>query len=255
MSISAVFRSWLLLTLAAGALLTSSVSLAAQVGTTTDIITGRVLGPAGEPLGGANIVATSAETGVRRSTVTNAQGRYTIVFPDGGSRYQLEITFLGMAPLRRTAARLGDEDVLVADIQMDMSPITLEGLEVTTRRGAGPAQREPGTQERVLPGEALNRLPVDPLDPASIALLAPGVVTVEGDTLGLGFSVFGQGPMQNQVTVDAISFGADGFGGGLGRPQEAVRFTRVITNTYDVARGQFSGGQIATTTRAGTNRV
>jgi len=30
-------------------------------------------------------------------------------------------------------------------------------------------------------------------------------------------------------------------------PQEAVRNTRVITNTYDVARGQFTGGQVAST--------
>jgi hypothetical protein len=255
MSLLAAFRPLLALALFAVAVLALPTSPAAQVGSTTDIITGRVFGPEGEPLSGASVTATSAESGVRRSTVTNAQGRYTLVFPDGGGRYQLEVAFLGMAPLRQAVARVADEDVLVADVRMDVSPITLEGLEVTTRRGGGPGQREPGTQERILPGEALNRLPVDPLDPASIALLAPGVVAVDGDTLGLGFSVFGQGPGTNQITVDGISFGTDGMGGGLGLPQEAVRFTRVITNTYDVARGQFSGGQIATTTRAGTNQV
>jgi hypothetical protein len=227
--------------------------LAAQVGSTTDILTGRVLGPGGEPLSGANVTAISAESGIRRSTVSNAQGRYTIVFPDGGGRYLLETAFLGMAPVQQVVARMADEDVLVADVRMDVSPISIEGLEITARRGAGPGQREPGTQERILPGEALNRLPIDPLDPAALALLAPGVVGVDGDTLGLGFSVFGQGPGMNQITVDGVSFGGEGMGGGMGIPQEAVRFTRVITNTYDVARGQFSGGQIATTTRAGTN--
>jgi hypothetical protein len=34
-----------------------------------------------------------------------------------------------------------------------------------------------------------------------------------------------------------------------------VRGTRVITNTFDVARGQFSGGQVASTTRGGTNNL
>jgi hypothetical protein len=34
-----------------------------------------------------------------------------------------------------------------------------------------------------------------------------------------------------------------------------VRATRVITNTFDVARGQFSGGQVASTTRSGTNNL
>ena len=50
------------------------------------------------------------------------------------------------------------------------------------------------------------------------------------------------------MTLDGLS-----FLGGTNVPTEAVRQTRVITNTYDVARGQFTGGQVATTTRGGTN--
>ena len=38
-------------------------------------------------------------------------------------------------------------------------------------------------------------------------------------------------------------------------PQDAIRGTRVVTNTYDVARGQFSGGQVSQTTRSGTNVI
>lgn len=34
-----------------------------------------------------------------------------------------------------------------------------------------------------------------------------------------------------------------------------MRQTRVITSTYDVARRQFSGGEIASTTRSGTNML
>jgi len=37
-------------------------------------------------------------------------------------------------------------------------------------------------------------------------------------------------------------------------PQEAIRGTRVVTNTYDVARGQFTGGQVMSTTRGGTSQ-
>ena len=76
-----------------------------------------------------------------------------------------------------------------------------------------------------------------------------------------GFSVAGQRASQNQVTLDGASFasalsgGQLGGGSPLGLPQEGVRSTQVITNTYDVARGQFSGGQVASTTRGGTNRV
>lgn len=80
--------------------------------------------------------------------------------------------------------------------------------------------------------------------------LAPGVVPVAGsDSTPAGFSVAGQRPTQNNTTLDGISFGAASV------PQDGVRSTRVVTNSFDVARGQFTGGQIATTTRGGTNVV
>src|SRR5205085_326931 len=128
----------------------------AQVGSTTDIITGTITSPDGKPIVGARVDATSIETGVTRSRTTNDKGQYTILFPDGGGSYRM----------------------------------------------------------------------------------------------AAAFSVAGQRPDQNQVTLDGLS-----FLGGTNVPTEAVRQTRVITNTYDVARGQFTGGQVATTTRGGTNSL
>src|SRR5207302_268505 len=61
------------------------------------------------------------------------------------------------------------------------------------------------------------------------------------------FSVAGQRPTANRITLDGLAFG------GAMVPQDAIRSARVVTNTYDVARGQFSGGLIASITRSGTN--
>ena len=61
------------------------------------------------------------------------------------------------------------------------------------------------------------------------------------------FSVAGQRPTANNVTLDGLSYGSGSV------PQDAVRSIRVVTNAYDVARGQFSGGLVASTTRGGTN--
>src|SRR5436305_1248560 len=83
---------------------------AAQVGTTTDIITGTVTGPDSQPLPGAVVQATSLETQVSRQRSTDARGRFTILFPDGGGQYQLVVRYLGMAPARVTVARQADED-------------------------------------------------------------------------------------------------------------------------------------------------
>ena len=58
----------------------------AQVGGTTDIITGRVTDSEGRPLSGARVEVTSVETEVTRTRTTDQNGRYTILFPDGGGR-------------------------------------------------------------------------------------------------------------------------------------------------------------------------
>src|SRR5256885_17116676 len=74
----------------------------AQVGTTTDIITGTVTGPDSQPLAGAVVTATSLETRVSRQRTTDARGRFTIVFPDGGGRYELTARYIGMAAVQVT---------------------------------------------------------------------------------------------------------------------------------------------------------
>ena len=73
----------------------------AQVGSTTDILMGRVSGLDSQAVGGARAEATSAETGITRTKTTGPDGRYTIVFPDGGGTYRLTVRAIGMAPVSR----------------------------------------------------------------------------------------------------------------------------------------------------------
>jgi hypothetical protein len=236
----------------------------AQVGSTTDILRGRVTNPAGDPVSGARVEARSLETGIQRTAVTGDDGRYTLVFPDGGGRYQLRVSYLGMAPAVLGVAREADEDVLVANVRLQPEAVALEGVEVRAQRNTLPPGRgDAGTQQRSLSGELQSRLPLESDDPAALATLSPGVVAVDGsDSLGVagGFSVAGQRSSLNQVTLDGSSFssllsGGSLGGSSLGLPQEGIRGTSVITSTYDVARGRFAGGQVAMTTRGGTSTL
>ena len=224
----------------------------AQLGATTDIITGTVLGPDGVPLAGVQLLVTSVESGITRTKTTNDRGQYTLLFPDGGGQYQVVTRFIGMAAQAVMLTRVADEDRLVANFTLSPAPTRLST--VTTRAAlprlrAGENERPtPGSTGRTLSGDQLTRLPMDPSDPNAIALLAPGVTGIEGsDSTPGGFSVAGQRPDQNQVTLDGLTF-EDGT-----VPQEAVGTTRVVTSTYDVARGQFTGGLVQSTTRGGTN--
>src|SRR5476649_2830705 len=70
-------------------------SAAAQIGTTTEIITGRVTGPDSLPLAGAHVDVTSVETGTVKHALTKADGRFSLLFRDGGAQYRLKITYIG----------------------------------------------------------------------------------------------------------------------------------------------------------------
>jgi hypothetical protein len=231
------------------ALLSPSV-LAAQVGSTTDIIMGKVTAPEGTPLAGAKVSVTSTETQITRTKVTDASGRYSILFPDGGGSYRVQVVSIGYAPQTFALARQADEDRLIRDVVMGRNATVLQSVQVRAapNRGGQGQRPEAGSTERGLPPGLVNRLPIEAGDLNALATLAPGVIGIAGtDSTPASFSVGGQPANQNSITLDGLSFGSGSL------PQEAVRNTRVITSTYDVARGQFTGGQVASTTRGGTN--
>src|SRR5207249_1377637 len=119
---------------------------AGQVGATTDIITGKVTGPDSQPLAGAVVVATSVETRVSHQRTSDANGRFTIVFPDGGGRYELTARFIGMAAVQVNVARQADEDRIVASIRMGLAAVPLEPVTVSARSGARSDRTGPGGQ-------------------------------------------------------------------------------------------------------------
>lgn len=225
----------------------------AQTGSGTEIIVGRVIDSDGRPVVGARVEATSIETQTTRGRTTNDRGQFTILFPDGSGQYRVVARAIGFAPATQMVTRQSDEDRLEVTLRLTRAAQSLERFVVRAPRGPLQSNADrptPGTQERVLTGDQLYRLPVDASDPAALAGLTAGVVTLGGtDSSASAFSVAGQRVEQNQVTLDGLSFGTGAV------PQEAVRTSRVVTSTYDVARGQFTGGQVASTTRSGTNDI
>lgn len=240
-------------TLALALALLLAAPLPAQgVGAATDIITGVVSTAAG-PVADANVEAYSLETQVTRRARTDARGRFTILFPDGGGQYRMTVRAIGMTPRIEVIQRHADEDRLVWNPRLAEGVVALDPI--TVRGGApqmvrAPEGPTPGSTERALNGDQLARLPVDQTDLAALAGLVPGVLTIGAtDSSATAFSVGGLGPDANALTLDGLLFGAASV------PQEGLRQTRVVTSTYDVSRGQFSGGLISSTTRSGSNVV
>jgi hypothetical protein len=224
----------------------------AQVGASTDILTGVVTGEDGQPLPDVTVEAYSLETQVTRRARTDARGRFTILFPDGGGQYRMTARAIGMTPRIEVVQRHADEDRLVWNPRLSGGVVRLDAIDV--RAGAAmiraPDGPTPGSTERGFGEAQLSRLPVDANDLAALAGLVPGVLTFGAtDSTATAFSVAGLGTDANALTLDGLLFGSQTL------PQEGLRQTRVVTSTYDVSRGQFSGGLIASTTRSGSNVI
>jgi hypothetical protein len=216
-----------------------------------DVLTGRVVGQDGRPMVGARVEAISAETEISRSVITDANGRYMLLFPDGGGRYLLRVSFIGMADIVQAVVREAEEELLLANVTMRPQAIALDAINVQAQRPQ-PGDGRAGEQSTDLSQELLNRLPLPDLDPNTVALLAAGVVGTSVDSISgqMGFSVAGMSDLLNQVTLDGIIMG----GGGLGVPEEGIRRTSITTSTFDASRGGFAGGMVSMMSARGNNR-
>src|SRR5690554_6366944 len=131
---------------------------AAPAAAQSDILTGRVTGADGRPIAGARVEAISAETEISRSVLTDQNGRYLIQFPDGGGRYLVRITFIGLADIVQAVVRNAEEELLVTNFVMQPQAIALDAIQVSAQRPP-PSQAGAGEQSTGLSQEMVNRLP------------------------------------------------------------------------------------------------
>lgn len=213
---------------------------APPLGAQADTIAGRVIAPDGTPISQATVRATAAGGDVFAAT-SDAAGRYILAVPGPGD-YAVQAGAFGYLSFTAAVQVPPGAGRVTRDFRLSARPVTLEAVRVVAATATG--------RERTTPAEVAERWhsflthihPLDPGDFAGVGQLVPGVVAS-----GQGLSMAGQSPDQNGTTLDGARFG----GGSL--PSEGVRSIGVFANTYDVSRGQFSGGQIAATTIGGTN--
>jgi len=183
-------------------------SAAAQVGATTDIITGKVTGPDSQPLAGAVVVATSvkprfASADVRREWPLHHRllGRRRALRADGA----LHRHGGGPGQCRPPSGRGPDRG----------------HYSHGAGRGAARARHRqralqrasdrtgPGGSDRNYNPEQLARLPIDVSDVNTVATLQAGVLGIRGsDSTATAFSVAGQRPTAKQHHHGRMSFGS-----------------------------------------------
>lgn len=210
-------------------------------------LSGRVTRPDGAAAVGARVQVTT-ESGQRFEARADSSGAYRLRLP-GGESYVVSVESPGLNPATRVLARpAGTGEALTADFALGLRVVALQPLVVRTPRlsVAAATRWTPGSVDQSRLGVEMRK---EPLGSDYLSDLTARQVGVAQSSTpdGPGVSIAGQAPDQTHLTLDGASLGS-----GL-VPREAIRSVEVITNTFDVARGRFTGGQVDVRTQQAGN--
>jgi hypothetical protein len=248
---------WAATLAAAVALLLSVTPLHAQ--TTSASIFGQVKDSQGGVLPGATATLTSRTQGSVLTTQTDAEGRFVfpIVRPDA---YSIKITMQGFKTLERTNVVVSANDKFSTGIfSLQVGDMTEE---VSVLGRVSELQATSGERSFVLESEAIKNIANNGRSLFGFASLVPGVLPQNangGNTSGpaeqvSGFTVNGQRPNSNNMTVDGVANIDTGDNGGNMATTniDAVAEFKILTNSYQAEYGRAVGGQVQVVTKSGT---
>lgn len=233
---------------------------------TTSSLTGIVKDSKGV-LPGATIVATHVPSGSVYSTVSRANGQYTIPNMRAGGPYSLKVTFVGFNAKTIDDLVLSLGTPLNIDVTLDdQSKVLSEVVVKGQKKGAVISPERNGTSTNVSQRQ-LQNLPTLSRSIQDFTRLTPQAVasTSNADGSPAGITFAGQNNRYNQFTIDgaaandAFGLSASGTNGGQAGinpiPFEAIQEVQVVLSPYDVTQGGFTGGGINAVTKSGTNTL
>jgi hypothetical protein len=246
-------RQNLLKNLMALMLLVLSTGIAFSQGVTTSGISGVVAEKNGQPLPGANVVATHLPSGTRYGAVSNLDGKYTIPGMRVGGPYRLSVSFIGFSTQEVDGIILSLGVFSNVNIALPEDGQELSEVVVTSSQNNLFSNERTGANTSI-DNQALTRLPTISRNINDFTRLTPQ---------SNGQSFAGQDSRLNNITVDGSYFN-NSFGLGSGSNPggrtgvspislDAIEQISVNVAPYDVRQGNFTGAGVNTVTKSGTN--
>lgn len=236
--------------------LSGTTVLAAQSASTAGL-RGHITDTWGNPVEGAQITLTHSRTGAANTTLSLADGRYTLRGQRPGGPYVISVMRIGFRDFQREAVELLLGRFIDLDITVVSEAINLEELVVEAEPDLvfNPGRIGIAT---LVTAEALSELPTLSRNFIDFAALSPLARVSEE-----GVSVAGANYRFNTLNVDgAVNqdvFGlstnniAGGRAGGRVIPLEAVEQFRLEVAPFDIRQSGFTGGALNAVTKSGTN--
>src|SRR5579872_776751 len=225
----------------------------------TASITGTVTDPTGAAIPNAQITVSNSEHGIKRTTVTNAEGSYLVSAVPPGN-YDLTITAKGFKKYQATGIVLRVAEKARADAAM---VVGAENAEVNVE-GTNVAQVETQTNELAgtITGKEISQLQLNGRVFTQLVTLTPGVTNQTGSSEGqygitgsVNYSVNGGRLEYNNWELD----GGDNMDNGSNATLnvtpsiDAIGEVRVLTSNYGAQYGRNASGTIETETKSGTS--
>jgi hypothetical protein len=222
--------------------------------TTSGDLAGTVVDATGAVIPGASITVTNVNTGVTTNTTGTATGEVHVSNLLPGS-YDLTASAQGFAnyTIKNLRIDLNKTSTVVFTLSPSSASQTVEvtseapvTLDTTT---TNLTQTFETKELSVLPSATNGTYGV-----LNVSLLSPNVASTGGIGIGVGPSVGGQRPRNNNFTIEGIDNNDKSVTGPLVYiPNDAVGEFSLITNQFSPEFGHSSGGQFNTNIISGTN--
>lgn len=238
------------LTLAGIFLLAAGIA-AAQSKTGT--MRGQILDPTGAAVSSAKVTITNDATQVSQTVTASSAGTFQLPSVLPGS-YTVVVEALGFKKfVKKDVLVLADQDN-VADARLDVGTAS-ETVEVSA--GAAQVETTSAALNNDFDSKDVLQVPVvggATYSALNLSILAPNTVAQPGGTVGVGGSIGGTRPRDNNFTVD----GVDDNNLGVTGPNSTVIFDAIgefhlQTNMFSAEYGHSAGGQFSLVTKTGTN--
>src|SRR4051812_7438628 len=221
-------------------------------------VVGKVTDESGAVLPGVTVSATSRDTNVNSTVVTNESGAYTLLYLTPGP-YRVSAELQGFKKVQRDNVDVRVGDRLEIDFKLEVGGVT----EVVTVSAETPLlDTRSGSAGQVIDEKRISLMPLSDGNPFVLARLAPGVAyhgdlkfSRPFDNGGTSDFTADGGPGRNEFTLDGSPNMANGRRVAFVPPAGAVQEFKVETATFDAQQGHTAGATVNVTLKSGTNRL